>query len=70
MIECVPDSKSHDQLGKQTQVSLKQYFNSVYGHENSLYYQEVYDLKLLTTVIAGIHGGSRSYAQFLLWQVV
>lgn len=41
VIECVPDSKSRDQLGKQTLVSLKEYFLSVYGDENSVTYQEV-----------------------------
>lgn len=40
MIEVVPDSKSRDQLGKQTQVSLKDYFNSIYGDEDSYSYQE------------------------------
>ncbi len=41
VIECVPDSKSRDQLGKQTQVSLKEYFHTVYGNEDSVPYQEV-----------------------------
>ncbi|XP_019860180.1 PREDICTED: phosphatidylinositol 4-kinase alpha [Amphimedon queenslandica] len=40
VIEVVPDSKSRDQLGKQTQVSLKEYFHSVYGDEDSYPYQE------------------------------
>lgn len=42
VIEVVPDSKSRDQLGKQTQVSLKEYFYSAYGDEDSVTYQEVY----------------------------
>ena len=37
----MPDSKSRDQLGKQTLVSLKEYFNSAYGDEDSVTYQEV-----------------------------
>ena len=41
VIECVPDSKSRDQLGKQTQVSLKEYFHSIYGGEDFLPYQQV-----------------------------
>ena len=41
VIEVVPDSKSRDQIGKQTQVSLKEYFHSVYGGEDSIPYQEV-----------------------------
>ena len=41
MIEVVPDTKSRDQLGKQTQVSLKDYFNSVHGEDDSVSFQEV-----------------------------
>lgn len=41
VIECVPNSKSRDQLGKQTLVSLKQYFHSVYGGEESVSFQDV-----------------------------
>jgi len=41
VIEVVPDSKSRDQIGKQTQVSLKEYFHSVYGGEDSIPYQQV-----------------------------
>ena len=37
----VPDSKSRDKIGKQTQVSLREYFHSVYGSEDSVSYQEV-----------------------------
>ena len=41
MIECVPDSKSRDQIGKETQVSLKEYFNTLYGDEDGVPYQKV-----------------------------
>ena len=41
MIEVVPDSKSRDKIGKQTQASLRGYFHSVYGSEDSIPYQEV-----------------------------
>ena len=41
VIECVPNSKSRDQLGKATQVSLKAYFNSRYGDDDSVEFQEV-----------------------------
>jgi phosphatidylinositol 4-kinase len=40
VIEVVPDSKSRDKIGKQTQVSLREYFRSVYGSEDSVAYQE------------------------------
>ena len=40
-MECVPDSQSRDQLGKQTLVSLKEYFHSVYGDEESVSFQDV-----------------------------
>lgn len=41
VIECVPNSKSRDQLGKATQVSLKAYFNSRYGSDDTVQFQEV-----------------------------
>ena len=41
MIECVPNSKSRDQLGKATQVSLKSYFHSQHGPEDSVKFQQV-----------------------------
>ena len=41
VIEVVPDSKSRDEIGKQTQVSLREYFHSVYGAEDSIPFQEV-----------------------------
>eukprot|EP00731_Ephydatia_muelleri_P032328 Em0023g835a len=40
VIECVPDSKSRDQIGKETQVSLKEYFNTLYGDEDGVPYQK------------------------------
>ena len=39
VIEVVPDSKSRDKIGKQTQASLRGYFHSVYGSEDSIPYQ-------------------------------
>ena len=35
VIECVPDSKSRDQLGRQTDVTLFEYYIAKYGEENS-----------------------------------
>ena len=46
MIECVPNSKSRDQLGKATQVSLKNYFNSRYGDDDSVPFQKVRQQRL------------------------
>ena len=41
MIECVPDCKSRDQLGKLTRGSLNDYFHDKYGHDDSQAYQKV-----------------------------
>ena len=41
VIECVPDSKSRDQIGKQTDISLDQYFVQKYGDQDSPKFQEV-----------------------------
>ncbi|XP_047123411.1 phosphatidylinositol 4-kinase alpha isoform X2 [Hydra vulgaris] len=40
VIECVPNAKSRDQLGRQTEVDLFAYFISTYGDEESLLFQE------------------------------
>ena len=42
VIECVPDSKSRDQIGKQTDISLDEYFAQKYGEQDSPKFQEVY----------------------------
>jgi len=40
VIECVPNAKSRDQLGRSTEVDLFAYFKSTYGDEESLSFQE------------------------------
>lgn len=40
VIECVPDCKSRDQLGKLTRGSLNDYFHDKYGHGDSQAYQK------------------------------
>ena len=42
VIECVPDSKSRDQIGKQTDISLDEYFAQKYGEQDSPKFQEVH----------------------------
>ena len=41
VIECVPNAKSRDQMGRSTEVDLFAYFKTTYGDESSIAFQQV-----------------------------
>jgi hypothetical protein len=51
VIECVPDAKSRDQLGRRTDTDLFNYFKKKYGDETSTTFKVHTSVRLLNIVI-------------------
>ena len=55
VIECVPNAKSRDQLGRQAEVNLYEYFVSTYGGEEKKEFQEVSSYFSFASLRQGLH---------------
>jgi hypothetical protein len=51
VIECVPDAKSRDQLGRRTDTDLFNYFKKKYGDETSTTFKVHTSVRLVNFVI-------------------
>ena len=46
VIECVPNSRSREDIGRNTEVGLLDYFRHVYGKDDSIKFQKVNQIQI------------------------
>ena len=55
VIECVPNSKSRDEIGKKTDITLHDYFHKTFGDDDTPEFQTVRTLHIELAVITNYY---------------